>query len=219
MAYIRTKKNNYNLDIIIDITTDENFVVTSGLEWTSIDSGSPQIGDYYYDGMFINLESENYHIIEEIIFSEEEPKRIAREEEEAKLLEERLKQSQENPLPPPEPIIFEDTPIDPRELPKPIAAPYSDVELNQENYAHWNNANTNLGILIDALENGNPTVSNENKTATFETPVEFADGVTQIEFGFPDDTFQEYLQYLKDTDGYQKELLVRLKIHLGISTT
>ena len=108
---------------------------------------------------------------------------------------------------------------EPRELPKPVAAPYTDIELNQENYDHWSNANTNLCILIDALENGNPTVNNENKTATFETPVEFADGVTQIEFGFPDDTFEDYLQYLKDTDGYQKELLVRLKTHLGISTT
>jgi len=216
MYYIRIEKNNYDIDIVIDVTDNEHFVETSGLSWISVDvQDSPQIGDYYYENKFINLQSEDYKIIEDIIFEQEEVKRIAREEEEARIRKELEDQIQQIDIEPAPEKLIESAPlIDPRTLPKPVPGPIIGVEINMENYEHWQNANTNLGILINALETKNPIV--EDKIAKFDPPVEFSDGAIQPEFAFPDDSVEEYIDYLKQTDFYQKELLTRMRAYLGI---
>jgi len=216
MYYIRTEKNNYGIDIVIDVTDNEHFVETSGLPWISVDvQDCPQIGDYYYDNRFINLQSEDYKIIENIIFEHEEIKRIAREEEEERIRKELEEQLQEIAIePPPEVLIDEESLIDPRTLPKPVPGPIVGIEINMQNYEHWKNANINLNVLINALETKNPVV--EDKIAKFDPPVEFPDGAIQPEFAFPDDSLEEYIDYLKQTDFYQKELLTRMRTYLGI---
>lgn len=222
MHYIRTKENNYGIDIVIDITTDETFVSTSGLTWTQIESGDPQIGDYYYNNMFINLQSDNYSIIQDLIYNQEEPLRVQREEEEARRQEELEAQAASNIPDVPTPIEEPDQTINPADLPRPVASAslYADIESTQEMYDMWSGVNANVKVLINALENGNPTIDNTAKTATFSTPVEFSDGVTQSTFTYHvDEDFSDYLQYLKDTDGYQSDLLVRMRTDLGISTT
>ena len=222
MDYIRTKQNNYGIDVVIDITTDENFVSTSGLQWTKVSTGSPSIGDYYYDNQFINTQSDNYSAIKDLIFNQEEPKRIQREKEESERLAELKAQIDANAPSAPTPVEVPDQTINPADLPKPVASEslYADIEMNREQYDNWTGVNANLKILINALENGNPTVDNTAKTATFSTPIEFSDGVTQSTFTYHvDEDFSNYLQYLKDTDGLQSNLIIRLKTSLGISTT
>ena len=87
MFYIRTEKNIYDLDIVIDVSDNKDFVETSGLSWVEIQQEEPPaIGMYYYEGKFISIDSEDYKIIEDIIFEFEEPKRIVREKEEQKLV-------------------------------------------------------------------------------------------------------------------------------------
>jgi hypothetical protein len=119
-------------------------------------------------------------------------------------------------------IEVPDQTINPADLPKPVASEslYADIEMNREQYDNWTGVNANLKILINALENENPTVDNTAKTATFSTPIEFSDGITQSTFTYHvDEDFSNYLQYLKDTDGLQSNLIIRLKTSLGISTT
>lgn len=215
MYYIRIEKNNYDIDIVIDVTDNEEFVTTSGLSWISIDTEkAPEIGNYFYNEKFISLDSEDYKIIENIIFKHEEVLRIAREKEQEKINQELEKLQKETSIDLPPPKLPELEPIDPRDLPKPIAGPIIGVEINLENYDHWKNSNANLNILINALETKNPIV--ENKIAKFDPPITFPDGAIQPEFAFPEDTIEEYINYLKQTDSYQKELLVRMRTYLGI---
>jgi len=217
MNYVRTKQNNYGIDIVIDITTNENFVKTSGLEWIKVTTGSPAIGDYYYNDQFINTDSSNYTIIRDLIFNKEEPNRILREKEEA----ERLAQSPAT-LDSPEPLEFTPQIINPVDLPRPVASAslYENIEMTQAQHDNWTKTNANLKVLIDALENKNPTVDNTTKTVTFNTPIEFPDGVSQDKFTYHvDEQFSDYVQYLKDTDTLQNNLLIKLKTSLGISTT
>lgn len=216
MFYIRTEKNYYDIDVVIDVSIDENFVISSGLSWIRVDNQEiPEIGNYYYEGKFISLNSEDYKIIENIIFEQEEVKRLEREAEEERIRQEIEKQLSENSIElPPQEINEEPKLIDPRTLPKPKAGPIIGIEINTENYNHWKSANDNLLVLIDALETKNPVV--EDNVAKFNPPVEFPDGTTQSEFAFPDDTFEEYIDYLKQTEFYQKELLSRMRNYLGI---
>jgi hypothetical protein len=222
MSYIRTKQNIYGINVVIDISTDENFVRTSGLEWTEISSGSPAIGDYYYNNQFINIDSDNYSIIRDLIHAQEEPHKEAREKEEARKLAELQAQIDAAAGSAPTPAEVPDQTVNLTDLPRPVASAslYADIESTQELYDHWTAANANLKVTINALENGSPTVDNTAKTVTFSTPVEFPDGVTQSTFRYHvDEDFSDYLQYLKDTDGHQSDMIVRMRTDLGISTT
>jgi len=75
MYYIRTKKNKYDVDVIIDVTTDSTYKNHTSLEWKDADIAAPgpTIGHYWYDGKSIGLESSNYSIIQKIIADIEEP--------------------------------------------------------------------------------------------------------------------------------------------------
>lgn len=75
MYYIRTKKNKYDVDVIIDVTTDATYKNNTSLEWKDADIAAPgpQIGNYWYDGKSIALDSSDYSIIEKIIDDIEEP--------------------------------------------------------------------------------------------------------------------------------------------------
>ena len=75
MYYIRTKKNKYDIDVIIDVTTDATYKNHTSLEWKNADIAAPgpTIGHYWYDGKSIGLDSSNYSIIQKIITDIEEP--------------------------------------------------------------------------------------------------------------------------------------------------
>jgi len=219
MYFIRTEKNNYGIDIIIDVTDDTDFVSNTNLNWIQINSEiKPEIGNYFHEEKIISMNSEDYSIIQEIIFEQEEIVRIEREKEQERIFQEILKAQEEqsqNTDPSPDPLEVDlMPPVDPRTLPKPVPGPIVGIEINMENYDHWKNANVNLNALINALETKNPTV--EDKIAKFDPPLEFPDRTTQSEFGFPDDSVEEYIDYLKQTDFYQKQLLTRMKSYLGI---
>lgn len=219
MYFIRTEKNNYGIDIIIDVTDNSEFVSTTNLEWIQINiDKQPEVGNYFHENKIISIESEDYSIIQEIIFEQEEVIRIEREKEQERIFQEILRAQEEqsqNIDPSPDPLEIDLMPlVDPRTLPKPVPGPIVGIEINVQNYEHWKNANTNLNILINALETKNPVV--EDKIAKFDPPIEFPDGTIQPEFAFPDDSLEEYIDYLKQTDFYQKELLTRMRTYLGI---
>ena len=216
MYYIRTEKNNYDLDIIIDTTDDENFVNTSGLDWILVNSTEiPQKGSYFYDGKIITLDSEDYKIIENIIFESEEPNRIVRDEEYKKLIEEfeKLKEQmileEENNL-----ENFKEDVLN--NLPKPIASPIEGIDSTIENYNIWKDNLSNLEIMVNYYDSGNHTV--EDNVITFNPPIEFPGGTIQESVVLPYSmTFEDQHEYLKKHKEYVKELLDRIKDDLQIT--
>lgn len=225
MFYIRTEKNIYDLDVVIDVSDNKNFVETSGLSWIEIDQEeSPIIGTYYYENKFILIDSEDYKIIEDLIFEFEEPNRIEREEYDRKMLEEYLAKMQEelensesSQLPPaPEPISLETIKEQIKDLPKPEAKPIENVESIQENYELWAVNIKNLDITINAYDSGKYTF--EDGVITFDSPVEFPDGnIVEQAILPPSTSVEEQIKYLKEHRNYVSELIERIKTDLEIT--
>ena len=221
MFYIRTEKNIYGLDIVIDVSDNKDFVKTSGLSWVEIQQEEPPaIGMYYYEGKFISIDSEDYKIIEDIIFEFEEPKRIEREKEEQRLLEEyqeRIQKEMEELPPPPEPITIEEIKEKIEDLPKPVAKPIEDVESTQENYEQWTIILKNLECSISAYDSGNYSVE-DDIVVIFNPPIEFPNGITQEQTILPPSmTIEDQIEHLKENKNYVLELIERIKTDLKIT--
>ena len=74
----------YNIDTIMYVSDNEQFVATSDCGWIAISDTAAQPGEYLIDGNVYGLGRDNYHVIEKIIFEIEERHRIARETAEQK---------------------------------------------------------------------------------------------------------------------------------------
>lgn len=222
MFYIRTEKNIYDLDIVIDVSDNKNFVETSGLSWIEINQEeSPVIGTYYYENRFISIDSEDYKIIEDLIFEIEEPSRIEREEYNQRLLEEYQKRLQEEidnlELPPaPEPLSVEEIREEIKDLPKPEAKPIEGVESTQENYEQWTINLKNLECIINAYDSEKYTF--DEGFITFNPPIEFPDGNVQERTVLPPSTtIEDQIEYLKEHKNYVLELIEKIKTDLEIT--
>ena len=75
MYYIRTKKNKYDVDVIIDITTDVTYKSHTSLDWKDADIAAPgpTVGHYWHNGKSIGLDSADYSEIQSIIEAVEAP--------------------------------------------------------------------------------------------------------------------------------------------------
>ena len=81
MYFIRTKKNKYDIDVIVDVTSDVAYKDSTAFTWTGVDlpSPGPQVGSYWLNGKSISLDSSDYSEVQDIISSIEEPLRITRD--------------------------------------------------------------------------------------------------------------------------------------------
>ena len=81
MYFIRTKKNKYDIDVIIDVTADSTFKSNTSLEWKDADIASPGpiVGHYWLNDKSIALDSTDYSEVQAVINSVEEPLRVSRE--------------------------------------------------------------------------------------------------------------------------------------------
>jgi len=222
MYYIRTEKNNYDLDIIIDVTDNENFVNSSGLDWNLIDSENmPETGSYFYNGKIIALDSDDYKIIENIIFESEEPNRIVRDEEYRKLVEEYEKLKEQMIIEEENNNLENNNLENIKEeilntLPKLVASPIEGIDSTVENYNLWKDNLSNLEIMVKTYDSGNHTV--EDNVITFNPPIEFPDGTIQESVVLPYSmTFEDQHEYLKKHKEYVKELVDRIKDDLQIT--
>lgn len=239
MIWIRTIKNNYDIDVIIDATDDEQFVNTSGLEWSLISDVDtlPENGSYYYDEMIIPFGSDDYdNVIVPVINGIEEPLKNEREkveEENLKILLEELESQrlakEENqslldkivdnpPNPTDEEQINQLTDIgmiDPRTLPRPKVTPIDGVESTKENFEIWHKMYLNTSSLVDSLSSKQYNDIVEN-VVIFDPPHKFPDGVEQSHFPFPEDTVDEYLDYLIQMRDMNKNLLDTICNDLGL---
>lgn len=216
MIWIRTIKNNYNLDVVIDSTDNEQFVITSGLEWSLLTDEKifPENGSYYYDGKIISIDSNEYdEIISPLINAIEEPLKVEREtiekENEMLILEEIEKQKllmeeQQSLMEsePPSPIDYEKINslssygmVDPRSFPATDPEPITGVESTEENFQIWYERYLNLLSLLDALKS-NQYVEVINNVIVFDPPHTFPDGIEQKYFPFPEENIEGYINYL-----------------------
>lgn len=83
MTFVRTLTDKYGIEIIIDTTENEEFAKLHLNDWKQLsNTGIP--GDFYYEGRAISSSSEDYGIIQELIFNEvEKENEIIRAKEEA----------------------------------------------------------------------------------------------------------------------------------------
>jgi len=82
--FVSVKKNMYDIDTIMYVSNNEQFVATSDCGWIAISDAAAQPGEYLIDGNVYGLGRDNYHVVEKIIFENEERHRIAREAAEQK---------------------------------------------------------------------------------------------------------------------------------------
>ena len=81
MYFIRTKKNKYDIDVIVDVTSDVAYKDSTAFTWTGVDLASPgpQAGSYWLNGKSISLDSSDYSEVQSIIESIEAPLKVSRE--------------------------------------------------------------------------------------------------------------------------------------------
>jgi hypothetical protein len=235
MYYIRTFKNEYGIDIIIDATENSDFVQSSGLDWIEVANQEAENGNYFYDGKVISVDSDDYSIIQNLIDQKEEPLRIERERIQAELdalaeaealaaLENLVMEEPTDFIPPkpPDPndeeavaAAEQSGAVDPRKFKKPEVYPILGVESNEKSMEDWTIRYNNLSSVISALQN-NEYQEVVNNVVIFDPPHEFPDGFTQSHFPFPEDTVDDYIQFLIGTKQEHKNLLDRICSDLNL---
>ena len=243
-TYIRVQKDKYNLDVVIDVSNNQLFVETSGLEWIEI-TGNPTPGDYYYQGKFIADHDGEYTTIQQVIHQLEEERKTAEgivtgEPQPEGVVNQDEVQEEPNPVmptemkwvaPPPPVVSAEPLPQDllepvqpvPRDLPKPIVP---DLESDRvlepstaEKLNEWQEKNRNLKILIERLQSGTGFSINSEYNISFNPPLVYDDpsGPGTFEHAghlMMDDTVEEYLEYLDKMDEMHLRLIARIQSEL-----
>lgn len=245
MSYIRTIKSNYDLDIVIDVTDNQDFVQTSGLDWIDIGDQSAENGNYYHEGSIISVDSDNYSVIENIIFEAEEPERIERDrikaEEDAALLAylesdeflEEIKLTEgyiapeegpefTPPATPPDPLdaaaiaaAEASGAVDPRTLELPAPPVFDTPEVINEEVYQRWLSDYNN---ISVLSNALVSASyNEvsENVVIFTPGLEFPDGNIQTHFPFPEATVEDYAAYVASVKLERKRVLDIICEYLG----
>ena len=243
-TYIRVQKDKYELDVVIDVSNNQLFVETSGLEWIEI-TGNPTPGDYYYQGKFIADHDGEYTTIQQVIHQLEEERKTAEgivtgepqpegvvnqeevQEEPNTVMPTEMKwvappPPQASPDPLPDDLIEPVQPV-PRYLPKPsvpdnindrILIP-STVEMLNE----WQEKNRNLKILVTRLQSGTGFSIDSEYNILFNPPLVYEDPAGPGTFEHTghlmmDDTVEEYLEYLQQMDQYHLAVIARIQSEL-----
>lgn len=244
MTYIRVQKDKYDLDVVIDVSDNQLFVETSGLEWLEI-TGNPTPGDYYYQGRFIADHDGEYTTIQQVIHQLEEERKAAEgivtgtPQPEGEVNQDEV-QEEPNPVmpvelkwvaPPPAAISSDPLPedlvepvvADPRNLPKPIVVDYTNDRILEpstaENLNRWQENNRNHKKLIERLQSGTGFTINSDHYIVFTPPLVYENTTNDETYEhhkslMMDDTVEEYLEYLLEMDTMQLALIARIQSEL-----
>jgi hypothetical protein len=200
-TYIRVQKDKYDLDVVIDVSNNQLFVETSGLEWIEI-TGNPTPGDYYYQGKFIADHDGEYTTIQQVIHQLEEERKTAEgivtgePQPEGVVNQEEDAQEEPNPVmpveqrwvapPPPlasaDPLphdLLEPVQKSARDFPKPIVPALDEDRTLEPSTAEklneWQERNRNLKKLIGRLQSGTGFSIDSEYKITFTPPLEYED--------------------------------------------
>lgn len=225
--FIRTLTDRNNLEIVIEISNDLDFVNSTAVEWKQISDQSVEIGDYFYNNEIISPNSQTYDtIIAPVIQAgEEEFKKqtgLSVPEEPPVDLEEleRLHNEQQiviETLPVEEPIIQSGPEINRPEgfesPPLPKVPDYSDEHLTAENLTQWININNNVELYLNKLKSSD--VSMIDGKVIFAPPLTYPDGTVQSEFyAIEHSDLQHLIDYITQVDVKQKELIARIQANI-----
>jgi hypothetical protein len=243
-TYIRVQKDKYDLDVVIDVSDNQLFVETSGLEWIEI-TGNPTPGDYYYQGKFIADHDGEYTNIQQVIHQLEEERKTAEgivtgEPQPEGVVNQDEVQEEPNPVmptemkwvaPPPPQVaadplphdLLEPTPFNPRDLSKPIVVNHVEnrdlVPSTAENLNKWQENNRNIKKLIERLQSGTGFSIDSEFIISFTPPLVYedidGDGTYEHTSNLMlDDTVEEYLEYLLEMDKMHLALIARIQAEL-----
>lgn len=221
--YVRTQKNKYDLDVVIDATGDAEYAAaTANLDWTRLSKldSIPPNGAYILDGNVITVDSDNYSLIADIIFNKEEEYKLENGiSTEIEQLPDEIEYATSDAFD--VETKSDDTDYgDGRNMPKPMALPILGVEPTPENYNHWWYNLQDIKALIYSLENN--LVSDTDRIATLSSAPNYAvrfDGHipdTKLEYPYPDDTLAEYIDFLKQQEGHMQKCVSDIALLLQI---
>jgi len=228
MFYIRTEKNKYDIDVIIDVSDNKEFIDATNLTWIEVnDEKKPENGNYYYGGKIIAIDSADYSIIENIIFEYEEPLREERDKDLPVFVEEEDDNSNkvssivvEDIIPPPPPEITSGQKQQILELEPPKLGKFSsddmEVESTQENLESFTFSLLCIEKTISAYDSGNFTFSDNE--VIFNPPIEYPNGIIEEKVIIPlSMTLEEQIRHLKDQREQMVILIDRIKRGLKIT--
>lgn len=216
--HIRTIKNSFGLDVVIDVTEDSNVPETNAFDWIDIE-GTAVIGDYYFSGQIINDASPNYNLIADILQSHSETSRLEYEQQVAQqgtLEDIVIEDHVPAPLPP---IIFPeviDFTQDPSYVPDfgapPVAREFTREEIpsTQENLDIHANSIVHMALLLSRLKS-NTGLTKSSHRVDFDPPIDYNDGATQTKVFYPEETFEEYVTYIESNLGFTQQLVQRIR--------
>ena len=219
-TYIRVQKDKYDLDIVIDVSNNQLFVETSGLEWIEI-IGNPTPGDYYYQGKFIADHDGEYTTIQQVIHQLEEERKTAEgivtgEPQPEGVVNQDEVQEEPNPVMPTEQQWVAPPPptVHAEPLPQDVLEPSTAENLNR-----WQENNRNHKKLIERLQSGTGFTINSDHYIVFTPPLVYENTTNDETYEhhkslMMDDTVEEYLEYLLEMDTMQLALIARIQSEL-----
>lgn len=231
--YFRTKKNNFNIDIVIATETDPLLVNNDNNTWLESEDPLCVPGNYWYNSKFYELGSDDYNTdIGPLIGGAREEADAARLAEE-QAIRDRIAAEQ---------AAMDTTPDDSdaatnlesaadetleirkklaKTFPAPTYVPIREMpevpEITAENLAHWEEVLADTGRLIDAVKNDtNP----DPDVVGFPEPITFLEGTDQehtlTEIVLPDQDKAAYLAHMETVQADQAAWVAHMKTTLGV---
>jgi len=244
-TYIRTITDQYDFNIVIDVTDNEGFVNTTGFNWVNIGNLTATNGDFFYNNKIISPHSEDYKLIEEILFAKIEVENVAireadnlRQLQEQKELEaaaaeaeaeaeavaasERAESLAEKPnlIPEPErnlPPNFEEM-LEALPVPKLInyLEEFKDLEITIDVLKEWVAKNKEMQKFAAALQ----TATMEGKKIIFDTPYVRNQGTEYEEtlpwMYTPHTDIEHYRSHMQLQQAQLELFLTKIKSDLGL---
>lgn len=209
--YIRTILNRNDVNVVVDITTDESYVNSTALDWIQIPKQEVHIGDYFVNNEIIHPEGEHYDtVVSPLIQQGEENYKLLNGLSQpiyAAIEEETIdEQVQEEPT-----FDLQAMAANHAQMPTPIVPvdEYEKVDANIDNYRIWNERLTDTTFLVDTLKAG-VGMSKSNNLVQFADGVTFPSGRTET-FFLHQGTFQQYVAFLEQQKDAQLTLVNRIR--------
>jgi hypothetical protein len=209
--YIRTILNRSDVNVVVDITSDESYVNSTALDWIQIPKQEVHIGDYFINNQIIHPEGEGYDtMVSPLIQQGEENYKLLNGISEpiyAAIEEETIdEQVQEEPTFDLQAMAAYHAQMAPPKIP---TDEYDQVDCNIENFRIWNERANDTTFLVNTLKAGVGMVKSNN-LVQFANGVTFPSGRTET-FFLHQGTFEEYVAYLEQHKSVQINLVNRIR--------
>lgn len=203
--YIRTNLISNNLYLVVDITTDINYVNSTNLEWIELNNQSASLGDYFFNGEVINTQNtEKYNsIVAPILYQiEEDYKKQNNIKEPDPTVQQPVDEPEVSTV---EPLVVNVNPVLRNSTPPPVAKKIADIPGIVLDITHYNQYKL-IKEKVDAARtriqnNSGISVNTSSKTITFDPILTFSDESTQQYAYYVENNVADYVTYLTNHSG------------------